>query len=38
MVLVGRVLTASEFADSRLYAAEFTHGYRRARPRAGVGD
>jgi precorrin-4/cobalt-precorrin-4 C11-methyltransferase len=30
MVLVGRVLTASEFADSRLYAADFTHGYRKA--------
>jgi precorrin-4/cobalt-precorrin-4 C11-methyltransferase len=31
MVLVGRVLTAREFADSRLYAAEFSHGYRKAR-------
>ena len=36
MVIVGRVLTARAFADSRLYAADFTHGYRRARPRAGV--
>jgi precorrin-4/cobalt-precorrin-4 C11-methyltransferase len=36
MVLVGRVLTAEDFADSRLYAAEFSHGYRRARPRPGV--
>lgn len=36
MVLVGRVLTATEFADSRLYAAEFSHGYRRATPRPGV--
>jgi precorrin-4/cobalt-precorrin-4 C11-methyltransferase len=36
MVLVGRVLTAHDFADSRLYAADFTHGYRRADPRAGV--
>jgi precorrin-4/cobalt-precorrin-4 C11-methyltransferase len=36
MVLVGRVLTAEDFADSRLYAAEFAHGYRRARPRPGV--
>lgn len=35
MVLVGRVLTAEDFAESRLYAAEFSHGYRRARPRAG---
>jgi len=31
MVLVGRVLTADHFAESRLYAADFTHGYRRAR-------
>jgi precorrin-4/cobalt-precorrin-4 C11-methyltransferase len=31
MVLVGRVLTAHDFADSRLYAADFSHGYRRAR-------
>ncbi len=30
MVLVGRVLTASDFAESRLYAADFSHGYRRA--------
>lgn len=36
MVLVGRVLTAEDFADSRLYAPEFSHGFRRARPRAGV--
>jgi precorrin-4/cobalt-precorrin-4 C11-methyltransferase len=31
MVLVGRVLTAEHFAESRLYAADFSHGYRRAR-------
>lgn len=36
MVLVGRVLTARDFADSRLYAPEFSHGHRKARPRAGV--
>jgi precorrin-4/cobalt-precorrin-4 C11-methyltransferase len=36
MILVGRVLTAEDFADSRLYAADFSHGYRRARPRSGV--
>jgi precorrin-4/cobalt-precorrin-4 C11-methyltransferase len=36
MVLVGRVLTAEDFADSRLYAADFSHGYRRAQPRPGV--
>jgi precorrin-4/cobalt-precorrin-4 C11-methyltransferase len=38
MVLVGHVLTATDFAESRLYAADFSHGYRRARPRAGVGE
>jgi precorrin-4/cobalt-precorrin-4 C11-methyltransferase len=31
MLLVGRVLTAEHFAESRLYAADFSHGYRRAR-------
>lgn len=31
MVIVGRVLTAENFAESRLYAADFSHGYRRAR-------
>jgi len=31
MILVGRVLNTKEFADSRLYAADFSHGYRRAR-------
>ena len=30
MVLVGRALTARDFADSRLYAPEFTHRFRRA--------
>jgi precorrin-4/cobalt-precorrin-4 C11-methyltransferase len=30
MILVGRVLQASDFAESRLYAADFTHRYRRA--------
>jgi precorrin-4/cobalt-precorrin-4 C11-methyltransferase len=34
MVLVGRVLTAEDFAESRLYAADFSHGYRRARKEA----
>lgn len=29
MVLVGRVLTATDFADSRLYAPEFTHRFRK---------
>jgi precorrin-4/cobalt-precorrin-4 C11-methyltransferase len=31
IVLVGHILTASDFADSRLYAADFSHGYRRSR-------
>lgn len=31
MILVGRVLTADDFADSRLYAADFQHGYRNAK-------
>jgi precorrin-4/cobalt-precorrin-4 C11-methyltransferase len=31
MVLVGRVLSSTDFAESRLYASDFSHGYRRAR-------
>jgi precorrin-4/cobalt-precorrin-4 C11-methyltransferase len=31
MVLIGRVLTSDDFAESRLYAADFSHGYRRSR-------
>jgi precorrin-4/cobalt-precorrin-4 C11-methyltransferase len=31
IVIVGRVLTATDFADSRLYDADFTHGYRTRR-------
>jgi len=31
MVLVGRVLTATHFAESRLYAADFSHRYRKAK-------
>jgi precorrin-4/cobalt-precorrin-4 C11-methyltransferase len=31
MILVGRVLTATEFPDSKLYDPSFSHGYRRAR-------
>jgi precorrin-4/cobalt-precorrin-4 C11-methyltransferase len=30
MILVGRVLTATEFADSKLYDPEFSHRFRRA--------
>jgi precorrin-4/cobalt-precorrin-4 C11-methyltransferase len=33
MILVGRVLTATDFANSRLYDADFSHGFRKARPR-----
>lgn len=35
MILVGRVLTASEFAESRLYAADFTHRFRRGTRKHG---
>ncbi|VAX35557.1 Cobalt-precorrin-4 C(11)-methyltransferase [hydrothermal vent metagenome] len=28
MIIIGRVLTSKDFADSRLYAPEFTHGFR----------
>ena len=31
MILVGRVLTATDFADSRLYDPSFSHRYRKAR-------
>src|SRR5262249_40444718 len=31
MILVGRVLTATDFADSRLYDPTFAHRYRKAR-------
>src|SRR6185312_2238807 len=30
MILVGRVLTSEDFAESRLYAADFSHRYRKA--------
>ncbi|MGH8548855.1 MAG: precorrin-4 C(11)-methyltransferase [Methylococcales bacterium] len=32
MILVGRVLTATDFADSRLYDPDFSHRFRRAKP------
>jgi len=35
MILVGPALGASDFPDSRLYAPEFAHGFRSARPLAG---
>jgi precorrin-4/cobalt-precorrin-4 C11-methyltransferase len=31
MIFVGRVLTATDFADSRLYAADFSHRFRKAK-------
>ncbi|WP_437600170.1 precorrin-4 C(11)-methyltransferase [Sorangium sp. So ce590] len=35
MILVGRVLTSTDFADSRLYDPEFSHRFRKAeRPRS----
>jgi len=37
MILVGRALTATEFAESRLYAAEFSHRFRRGSRRAEGG-
>jgi len=36
IILVGRVLTATGFAESRLYAADFTHRFRRGHRRAGA--
>jgi precorrin-4/cobalt-precorrin-4 C11-methyltransferase len=37
MVLVGRVLTATQFANSRLYDPDFSHRFRKAKKkRAGV--
>ncbi|HYQ45566.1 MAG TPA: precorrin-4 C(11)-methyltransferase [Polyangiaceae bacterium] len=42
MIVVGRVLTATDFANSKLYDPEFTHRFRRAvkpgrEPEAGAG-
>src|SRR5574341_229288 len=31
IILVGRVLTAADFANSKLYDPDFSHGYRKAR-------
>jgi precorrin-4/cobalt-precorrin-4 C11-methyltransferase len=31
MIFVGRALTATDFADSRLYAADFSHRFRKAK-------
>ncbi|HET9555260.1 MAG TPA: precorrin-4 C(11)-methyltransferase [Anaeromyxobacteraceae bacterium] len=35
MILVGRALDPGDFPDSRLYAADFAHGFRPARPAEG---
>ena len=36
IILVGRTLTAEDFADSRLYAADFSHRYRKAKKAAAT--
>jgi precorrin-4/cobalt-precorrin-4 C11-methyltransferase len=36
MVLIGRVLTSTDFADSRLYAPDFAHKFRRVDPKVQV--
>jgi precorrin-4/cobalt-precorrin-4 C11-methyltransferase len=33
MIFVGRVLTSTDFADSRLYDPDFSHRFRKARAR-----
>jgi precorrin-4/cobalt-precorrin-4 C11-methyltransferase len=38
MILVGRVLTATDFAESRLYAADFSHRFRRGQARSERAD
>jgi precorrin-4/cobalt-precorrin-4 C11-methyltransferase len=38
MVLVGPALDARDFPDSRLYAPEFGHGFRAARPPTSPGE
>jgi precorrin-4/cobalt-precorrin-4 C11-methyltransferase len=34
MIIVGRVLTSNDFANSRLYAPDFSHRFRRAKVKA----
>jgi precorrin-4/cobalt-precorrin-4 C11-methyltransferase len=38
IILVGRTLTAHDFADSRLYAADFSHRFRKAKKPALAGE
>jgi precorrin-4/cobalt-precorrin-4 C11-methyltransferase len=35
IIIVGRTLTANDFADSRLYAPDFSHRFRKAKVKAG---
>lgn len=34
IIIIGKVLTAENFAESRLYAKDFSHGFRQAEPEA----
>lgn len=38
MIIVGRVLTSNDFANSRLYAPDFSHRFRRAKVKAVVTE
>ena len=38
MVIVGRVLTSKDFADSRLYAPDFSHRFRKAKVKAAGAE
>lgn len=38
MIIVGRVLTSSDFANSRLYAADFSHRFRKAKVKMATAE
>src|SRR5713101_5229578 len=38
MIIVGRVLTSNDFANSRLYAPDFSHRFRKAKVKAAGGE
>ncbi len=38
MIIVGRVLTSNDFANSRLYAPDFSHRFRRAKVKAAGAE
>lgn len=38
MIIVGRVLTSNDFANSRLYAPDFSHRFRRAKVKAARAE